>query len=404
MQISSISKTSDPLGRYYTDSVVGSLLVKTMGLICPSTVLDLGSGDGALVGEAAKIWENTHFITVDIDANVGSTMLQQLNGRKFTHHITDALDFALAERLGLRQGEADAALCNPPYLRPRWKKHFAEILEDAGLSHVLPRMSEFPSDLLFIAQNLRLLRDDGRLGLILPDSIISGEKFTSFRKTLAEKHRIERVIELPRRIFRNTDAKAHILVVSKHGEASDHITIQRLEENGSLSPQLKLPVDCAEKRLDYSYVVQKHGCIDFKERSIGSVTCCVLRGSVSSACRKHAYLPVFHTTDFPFYEDFVPHTYVLPNEAEYAVTGIIASQGDILVARVGRNLSQKVCMVRSGRVAISDCILMLKVVPEYRETVLTFLRSKNGKIALEAASHGVGAKFITKHSLLEITF
>lgn len=404
MQIARIPKTSDPLGRYYTASAVGSLLVKAMGLTCPSTVLDLGAGDGALVGEAAKVWESTRFITVDIDANAGSAMLPRLNSWKFTHHITDALDFALAERLGLRQGEADAALCNPPYLRPRWKKHFAEILEDAGLSHVLPRMSEVPADLLFIAQNLRLLRNEGRLGLILPDSIISGEKFTSFRKTLVMKHRIERVIELPRRIFRNTDAKAHILVVAKHGNASDQITIQRLEDNGFLSPQFILPADCAGKRLDYSYVAQKRGCIDFEQRSIGSVTHCVLRGSLSSSCRTQAGFPVFHTTDFPVCEDSVPHAHMLSNEAENTATGIIAYQGDILVARVGRNLSQKVCMVRSGRVAISDCILLLKVVPEYREAVLSFLRSKNGKIALEAASHGVGAKFITKHSLLEITF
>lgn len=404
MQISRIPKTSDPLGRYYTESVVGSLLVNAMDLICPGTALDLGAGDGALVGEAAKVWENTRFITVDIDANAGSAMLPKLNSRKFTHHITDALDFALAERLGLRQGEADAALCNPPYLRPRWKKHFAEILEDAGLSHVLPRLSEVPSDLLFIAQNLRLLRDGGRLGLILPDSIISGEKFSSFRKTLLKKHRIERVIELPRRIFRNTDAKAHILVVAKHGESSVQIPIQRLEENGLLSPQLLLPADCAEKRLDYSYASQKRSCIDFEQRSISGVVLSVLRGSFSSAHRNQVEFPIFHTTDFPILEDYVPHAYRLSSENEKTVTGIIASKGDILVARVGRNLSQKVCMVRSGRVAISDCILLLKVIPEYQEAILSYLRSESGHIALEAASHGVGAKFITKSSLLELNF
>lgn len=404
MQLSRFSKTSDPLGRYYTASVVGALLVNSMGLTCPGTVLDLGAGNGALVGEAAKIWENSHFITVDIDANAGSALLPKLNGRVFTHHIADALDFALAERLGLQQGEADAALCNPPYLRPKWKKHFAEILEDAGLSHVLPRMSEVPSDLLFIAQNLRLLRNDGRLGLILPDSIVSGEKFASFRKTLIQKHRVERVIELPRRIFRNTDAKAHILIVAKHGKASEQITIQRLEENGLLSPQLKLPAEYGEKRLDYSYVAQTRGFSDFEQHKIADVALCVARGSFSSTDRNSAGFPVFHTTDFSTHDDSVPKAYRLSRKTEETATGIIASTGDILLARVGRNLSLKVCMVRSGRVAISDCILLLKVVPEYQEAILTYLRSDSGRLALEAASHGVGAKFITKNSLLELTF
>jgi len=404
MLLSHLSKTSDPLGRYYTNSVVGALLVNSMGLACPGTVLDLGAGNGALVEEAAKIWKDSRFITVDIDANARSVLLPTLEGRVFTHHITDALDFALAERIGLKQGEADAALCNPPYLRPKWEKHFADILEDAGLSHVLPRMSEVPSDLLFIAQNFRLLRNNGRLGLILSDSIVSGEKFTSFRKTLIQKHRVERVIELPRRIFRNTDAKAHILVVAKYGKASDLITIQRLEQNGLLSPQLKLPADYAERRMDYSYVAQSRSCINFVHHRIADVTLGVLRGSFSSARRNRVGFPVFHTTDFSTCKDSVPPEYRLSRETKESATGIIASPGDILVARVGRNLSQKVCMVRSGRVAISDCILLLKVAPEYQETILAYLRSESGRIALEAASHGVGAKFITKNSLLELTF
>lgn len=404
MQLSRFSKTSDPLGRYYTDSLVGELLVTSMSLSCPGTVLDLGAGDGALVGEAAKVWKSSRFITVDIDANSERVLRPKLKDRIFTHHVTDVLDLSLAERLGLLQGEADAALCNPPYLRPKWKKHFAEILEDAGLSNVLPRMSDVPSDLLFIAQNLRLLRDDGRLGLILSDSIVSGEKFSLLRKTLIQKHRVERIIELPRRIFRNTDAKAHILVVAKHGIASDRILVQRLEQNGLLSPELKLPTDHAGKRLDYSYLSQTRSYFNFKKRKIADVTVGLLRGSYSSAHRKRASFPVFHTTDFSMHEDTVPAAYRLSDETKDTVTGIVASPGDILVARVGRNLNQKVCIVRSGRVAISDCIWLLKVNPKYRKTILAYLRSENGRIALEAASHGVGAKFITKNSLLELNF
>lgn len=404
MQLARFSKTSDPLGRYYTDSVVGELLVNSMELASPHTVVDLGAGDGALVGEAVKIWANSRFITVDIDANSESILLPKLKGRIFTHHITDALDLALAERLGLKQGEADAALCNPPYLRPKWKKHFAEILEDAGLSHVLPRMSDVPSDLLFIAQNLRLLRDNGRLGLILSDSIVSGEKFSLLRKTLVQKHRVERIIELPRRIFRNTDAKSHIFVVAKHGKASDLISIQRLEQNGLLSPQIKLPADFAEKRLDYSYVSQTRNRTNINQRKIADVTISILRGSVTSADRSSIGFPVFHTTDFSECGDAVPVEYQLSREKKEAANVIVASPGDILVARVGRNLCQKVCMVRSGRVAISDCILLLKVDSEYRNTILAYLRSETGRIALEAASHGVGAKFITKNSLLELNF
>ncbi len=67
MQLSRLLKTSDPLGRYYTDAQVGALLVQAMKLDQPNTVLDLGAGDGALVGAAAKVWTQSRFITVDID-------------------------------------------------------------------------------------------------------------------------------------------------------------------------------------------------------------------------------------------------------------------------------------------------------------------------------------------------
>ena len=401
MQLSDHPKTSDPLGRYYTAPKIGALLVEAMGLPFPKTVLDLGSGDGSLVGEAAKIWTSALFITVDIDANAASSMPENLRGSAFKHHIVDALDVGLATRLGLKWGEADAALCNPPYIRPKWKKQFAEILEDAGLSHVLPRLGDVPADLLFLAQNLRLLRKGGRLGLILPDGIVSGEKFMAFRKTLIHEHSVERVIELPRRIFRNTDAKAHIVIVAKQGKGNDHISVQRLEADGILSAPCLIPADSAVKRFDYSYLAKN--VTSNHTKIIGDETIFICRGSFSSSFRKSAGFPIFHTSDFSIGDEFVPNRFTLPNE--FVVNScVIAEPGDILIARVGRNLNQKVCMVREGRVVISDCLFQLRVNEEKRQNVFSFLRSSRGRLLLEASAHGVSAKFITTKSLLELPF
>jgi type I restriction enzyme M protein len=404
MQLSRPSKTSDPLGCYYTKPAVGALLVTAMGIECPSTVMDICVGDGALIREAAKQWESTRFITVDIEEKGKSTLLQALNERIITHHVRDSLDLDLAKHLGLQWGEADMALCNPPYIRPKWKKQFLEILEDAGLSHVLPRMREIPADMLFIAQNLRLLRQGGKLGLILPDGIVAGEKYSSFRKTLLTKHQIERVIELPRRIFRNTDAKAHIVIISKNSNNSELISIQRLEQNGKLSTQLQVTADNAIKRLDYSYLSQIHKSISCGQQKIAEVTIEIFRGSYTSVDRKFADFPIFHTSDFLGGSAFVPQKYQLTPDAVINVIGKSALPGDILVARVGRNLSQKVCIVRAGKVAISDCILLLRVLPEYRQAVYSYLSSESGRLALEAGTHGVGAKFLTVRSLMELAF
>lgn len=395
-----ISKTSDPLGRYYTHAAVASLLVQVMGKSRPGLALDLGAGDGALVRQASMVWKGTHFITVDIDKTAGSVELPASGGDKFKHYVADALSKNLSELLAVNLGDADAALCNPPYIRPGWKKHFGEILEEAGLSHVLPRMSDAPSDLLFIAQNLRFLRPGGHLGLILPDGIIAGERFQTFRETLARKHKIERVIELPRRIFKGTDAKAHIVVLAKDGGGSNNIKIQRIEDDGALSGSIALPSDFAKMRLDYSHYRTQD------ERgneglTIRDVAVMAARGNCSSSQRREMSVPVFHTTEFNAFGT-VPPSFILDKRSSLVATGLVAIPGDILVARVGRNLESKVCIVRKGRVILSDCVFALRVLPAYREQVFNFLTSQAGREALVSASHGVAARFITTEALLNI--
>ena len=149
---------SDPLGRYYTNSLVSRTLVREMNLTNPNLVVDLGTGDGSLSAEAAQIWTSARFITVDIDSRITETnnhRLKEINGNHFKF---DVLNSQLHHQIGLDLASADGAICNPPYIRPRWRKDFAEILEDAGLSGVFPSIKDVGADVLFIAQNLRLLR------------------------------------------------------------------------------------------------------------------------------------------------------------------------------------------------------------------------------------------------------
>jgi type I restriction enzyme M protein len=82
----------------------------------------------------------------------------------------------------------------------------------------------------------------------------------------------------------------------------------------------------------------------------------------------------------------------------------MAKPGDILVGRVGRNFEEKVCMVKSGTIAVSDCIFILRVAREYRDSVFEYLKSDLGRESLSFSSHGVGAKFLTADALQNILF
>lgn len=403
MQLSRIPKTSDNFGRYYTGTDIASLLVESMAVDSPKLAIDLGAGSGALVGEAHRYWESTEFITVDIDQRAESSVLRTRYGTAFRHHTADALESSLAEKIGLCFGDVDSGLCNPPYVRPKWRAHFAEILEDAGLSHVIPKIGCVQADVLFIAQNLRFLRKGGKLGIILPDGVIAGEKYAKLRHSLATAHRIERVIELPRRVFRNTDAKAHIVVLTKHLTVDDDIHVQRLGNNGLLTPPILLSPDRAAVRLDYSYLASLS---QVGRRRAGlelrGITQLITRGSCSSSQRKNISFPVFHTTDFVDGSTEVPRQFLLTKKMQRIVSGVLALPGDILLARVGRNLDQKVSYVTHGAVAVSDCILVLRVEPKHQERAFRYLTSAKGRAALLAASHGVGATFITMDALMSL--
>jgi type I restriction enzyme M protein len=365
-------------------------------------VLEFGAGEGALVSEACKFWKSAKFVTVDIDKNASSF---QLPGKtSFKHHVADALDPNLPEKIGLATGTVHSALCNPPYIKPKWRKHFGQILEEAGLSGVYPQISSIPADILFVAQNLRFLRPGGKLGLILPDGIIAGEKCSALRKALSTAHHLERVIELPRRVFSGTDAKAYVVVLTKHGHSSDEIELQRLETDGSLTKKLNLDVERAGDRLDYSFHESRiprsnSGNSRLQLRDIVEY---VGRGTVSSKEREFCDFPVFHTTDFDSQSSSIPRSFQLSRTRANQIRGVIAHPGDILVARVGRNLEDKVMFVENGHIPLSDCVLCIRVAAKYQKQVLSYLRSSAGRDSLRAASHGVSAKFITVDALLNI--
>ncbi len=404
MQVQRTSIKSDILGRYYTNSHVGNILVSSIGTISPNSVLDLGAGDGALTAAAVKIWHDATYYTVDIDKNARSASLPELLGNSFKHHVGDALSLAIEKKLGLELGSADLAICNPPYIRPRWQKGFASILEDAGLSHVLPKLTDVPAEILFIAQNLRFLKNHGRLGLIVPDGVIAGERFARLRNVLATEHCIERVIELPRGIFRKTEAKAHILVMSKSRKGPDEIMVQRMDDSGILSPHLKIQREQAGARLDYSFLAVGIGKKITRQPRIGDVTTSLSRGTVSSSQRAKFDFPVLHTTDFGPAVDFVSQKFNITEASIKQGQINLAKPGDILIGRVGRNFEDKVCIVKSGTVAVSDCIFILRVVPEHRDSVFAYLKSAAGRRALSFSSHGVGAKFLTTYALKNIVF
>ena len=414
IELSDVRRTtgSDHLGRYYTCDDVSNFLVNQMGALKPMRVLDLGSGSGSLSLAAMTKWHTAEFLTVDVDESAGRRLGAAVEtlpqNPRHRHLLADALRFDLPELLTKSAPTIDTAICNPPFIVPKWKRGFGSILEDAGFSSCLPVLSTVDAALLFLAQNLRLLKPDGTLGIILPDTLISSSRYRAFRHSLLDQYCVEKAIRLPRRSFYSTDALAHILVISKRRATTEQLWLYRLSTDHRLSDGLIVTNDKATERMDYDFHAGSNTEISRRATTaikLGNIVTDLKRGHYSSYEARSALFPVLHTTDMTVSKlarwcdlrRFGTKTEQLLFEASGIV---VASPGDILIGRVGRNLEDKVLGVAAGFPILTDCVFRLRVSKRYRDETLAQLASSRGREWLASRAYGVGARQITKADLL----
>lgn len=410
-------QTSDPLGRYYTTPIVSRSLIDRIEVAKPKLVLELGSGSGSLCTAAATRWHDAKLVTVDVDRRASKGLDADKVGpdRRHSHFVHDVLDSALSDKIGLTLSTVDVAVCNPPYIRPRWRSDFGKILEDAGLSGTLASLHDAGADLLFLAQNLRLLRKNGKLGLILPDGLITAERFSRVRKTLLRQHRVEQVVQLPRGVFRGTEAQTYLAVLSKSAGETNQVILRQMGLDGQLSVPIEIPQDAAVKRLDFNFharvVPPQQGGEGPMRMSVRQALTDVVRGTICSSSISAFPAPVFHLGDFsePLGEHavrIVPKRFALGERKAQRMSqdARLALPGDILLARVGRSLEDRLALVVHGPCVISDCIFALRATDEHRERLYRFFESHLGRHALASSAHGVAARFLSKTNLFEIQF
>jgi type I restriction enzyme M protein len=400
------AKSTDYLGRYYTQSLISRFLVEHLPAEQPGAVLDLGAGEGALTIAASSKWSDAALITVDVDVEALSVLTHRLKcgGFKGHHHHfpQDALGVGLQSALTRHNcALPGVAVCNPPFLVHEWRKEYSEIIEDAGFSGSLPAITSTDAAVLFLAQNLRLIADGGNVGIIVPDSLACADKYLRFRASLLERYQILHAIRLRRGSFAGTDALAHILILSKRLPTSEFVHLSCLPSKGGLTHTIDVQRDRAIHRLDYAYHASEMTGSDGLTK-LGDVVIDLRRGTLNSAEVRSAGSFVLHTTDITTemrgkWTDFSRRFYK-PSNGSLSTT--IAEPGDMILARVGRNAAGKVIGISKGHVMFSDCLYRLRILPEYRERVLRCLASKTGERWLEMHAYGVAARHISKSDLL----
>ena len=259
------------------------------------------------------------------------------------------------------------------------------------------------------------MRRNGKLGLILPDGLVTAEKFCRVRRALLRQHLVEQVVQLPRRAFKGTEAQTYLVVLSKMGGETTQVTVRQMDPDGQLSDSIQVPQDAAEKRLDYAFHAQakpSRRADDGRQKiAVRDAVTDVLRGTVCSSEIAGFRMPVFHLGDFAGPSQaheirVVPKHFALSdlNAQRAAAQTRLALPGDILLARVGRGLQDRLALVVYGPCVISDCVFALRATDEHRERLYRFFESDLGRRALASSAHGVAARFLSKANLFDIQF
>lgn len=377
----------DPLCRFYSGDAVARVVADAVSDPLPGTVVDLGSGSGVLARAVSMRSPSARVTTVDIDPAAGAA--SRRNGHR--HLDADVLDPALAAATGL--AEVDVVLSNPPFGVAPAQQHHAALLAAAGL----PTEGACSLELLFAAQALLLARAGGSIVLVLSDGFATGRRNAAARRAILAAHRIASVTQMPPGSFRGTEAGGFVLSLVKGAAPNDRVPLRDAGPDGVVRSEIVVSRRDAADRLDHGFhTAMRSGTRGPTLRDLGAT---VVRGSCEPGASGVARELVFHTTDFPRIAQRSLELRV-PLAVRPAARVVVAEPGDVLVARLGRGLERKVCLIADGWAAPSSAVLRIRL-PEGRGlAVAKALLSPDGTARLQATSRGTGARMLGREDLL----
>lgn len=384
------------LERYYTESVFSELLIGRLRRKRVETAVELGVGQGSLLTQLSTRWPNAKLLSVDLDATCRQPALSA--AASHAHFRADVLSIDLPNKIGVESDFADIAVCNPPFAFARWRKAFPDILKRVGLPTPEHSIS-FAADILFLAQNLWMLKSGGELGIIVPAGLINGAKNRRVRDALITRHSITEVVELPANAFSGVEVRSFIIYLKKNRAPGQSIRLLRCDCDGAIDDPIQISTDQGSVRLDYSYYSWESLNRSAAAPKV-SDKLIVIRGNIGKLEAQSNNWPIVHTTDIgrlcSHRRLHLPKSHFPKALLKSKVTAI---EGDVLLARVGRDLQEKMVYVASGTAVVSDCVFVLRSATLSKSQLWKSLSSKPGREWIRVHSHGACAQFISKSDL-----
>ena len=125
----------------------------------------------------------------------------------------------------------DVVLTNPPFGEDRkWEPKTPQEKEQAGMYELwdIARSGKWIDlGIIFLENSYRILKDDGRMGIIVSNSIASIDRWNKAREWLIEKMRMVALFDLPAHVFADTGVNTTLIVAYKPKESD----LKKLQES-----------------------------------------------------------------------------------------------------------------------------------------------------------------------------
>lgn len=377
------------LNQYYTDSNISDKLINSLEIQYPNQAFDLGFGSGELLKSVKRRWSKIRLAGADIDPqNVSFAKSEALIDSVELDGFLENVPNIILEKYG----NIDILVSNPPFFQKRISDNCLKILQSADLLDCISiKNKTIPSELIFLAQNLRLLSETGEIGIILPAGLITGERWKSLRSLLFIRYNMKNIIQLPENSFSQTEAQTFMLIFSKNNELNKNTIILSHVDK---TKKILIPISDAVERADYNYYEYKRQSPNLVKVETNDFN--ILRGNKSRVKLKVDQIRHIHSTDFS--KD--PSVITLENNTHKDVK--VCETGDILVARVGSRCVGRIMYVSEGSLPISDCVIVIRAKSKkIRTRIWKKLCSSHFQEFLNSSLLGVGPKYITHNIIKE---
>lgn len=389
------------LGQYFTLDPSSALLAQSITTKNPEKFMDLGCGDGALSSAVLSRWPNARGICLDISHQKNFELKNTYSNVDYT--LVDVLGPEFERFFYENSSDIDVIVSNPPFIKRSVDNYIGDVFQSVGLHGVVDVSApRYPAHYAFLAQSLRLVKENGEIAIILPESFVSGDKYKKARLALMSQYNVIKVLELSPGSFIRTEAKCYIIYIRKGGGTkSVYLKAANTPENYEVS------VRDGVNRLDHKYyhhqkgkrLSERYSGRNYVLESLESIGFEVLRGRHTGKQAKLSGCNYCHTDIINAIKDHSFPSISFKGDRSLGTSRlsnpVTVMPGDVVISRVGSRVVGQMALVTGGEALLTDCVFRLRPTNELARAHVPSLLSHRTALYLREIAKGTCARYLT---------